>query len=170
MFTDIRILTLTFSYTPKIAGVLFPTDYLTTVTSLQGGHDYATVTTQANEPTSPYPNSYAKLNLAGHFIKGKHEQRIDTDSGLTVAIIPYYINILSPGCESVTEENAAEKYSLFRTRLAELSGLSEYDAWLTAYTEENFTVAHDAFIDFSDLAVEWWIDHDAAFPRINNAV
>lgn len=170
MFTDIRIINLTFTYTPKTAGILMPTDYLNTVTSLADGHDYATIHTQANLPTTPYPTTYAKLNIAGHFIKGKHEGSVDPTTGLDIQIVPYYVNVLTPGCEGITVENVADKFYAFRNRLAELSGLVEYNNWINDYTNEHYTTTHDAFVDFSDLTTEWWIDHEVAFPRINNAV
>ena len=170
MTTDISILNLTFSHTPKNAGVISPVDYIKTATTLSNGHDYATVFAQASRPTTPHPSIHSILAIGGHFIKGHVEYRTDTESGLTVQIIPNYINVLTPGCEVVTEANAAEKFFLFRARLAELSDLREYNAWLTDYMSENYTITHTTQFDTSEVVIEWWIDHDFAFPRINNAV
>jgi len=173
LFTDISLITLTVISTEKTAGVGSPNEYIQSgITSLPGGHDFNVVTQQSlsTGANNEYPNGFSILALAGHFIKGKPEITLDPSTGLSTNTLSYYINVLTPGCEVVTVDNAYSKYIEFKTKLAELSGLTELNNWVDYYLNENFTISHTALVDQTDFAIEWWMDHEINWPRINNAV
>lgn len=172
-FSDISLIKLTTVITEKTASVLTPSNYLQSgITSLPSGHDFSIVSAQASfkGADNSYPTGFAMLALAGNFIKGNPETSIDPDTGLTTQTLSYYINVLTPGCEGVTVANAYTKYNEFKNKLAELTGLVELKNWVDYYLNENFTISHTALVDQTDFAMEWWMDHEINWPRINNAV
>jgi len=159
---DINLITVTVTRKPNSAGTISPSDYLNSgITSLPGGHDFATVFAQNTPPEgSSFPNMVAKLNIGGDFIKGKVTEAIDPDTGLTYNVLPFHVNTLKAGCEDITVENAYAKLLERRATFAASAGLTELNNWYNSYTDANYTVTHTSAVDTTEFSAQWWLDHE----------
>jgi hypothetical protein len=163
---DISIITLTITRVPNSSSVLDGEPYLKSgITTLQSPHDFATVLAQSkiDGSAAPFPSTFARLNVGGHFIKGKISESVDPATGLTSVILPYHVSLSDSGCSDITVDNAYQKYLAFRTKHASLIGASELEAWYQDYIAANYTTTSTAIVDTGEETYYWWLDHQISW-------